>query len=203
MKQSSETIELPAARTDSAFAIERALSQRRSVRAFSEIPLTREEVAQLLWAAQGVTDADGLRTAPSAGALYPIEVYAVVGDVRQLASGIYRYEPREHRLVRHATEDRRVALAKAAYQKDWVATARAILAVIAIEARTSHKYARRAPRYVCMEAGHVAQNVLLQATALGLAATVVGAFDDSEVGEVLELRQGEEPLYLVAIGRRK
>jgi SagB-type dehydrogenase family enzyme len=203
MTHSAETVALPAPHTDGAFSIERALSERRSVREFAESALTLAEIAQILWAAQGVTDASGARTAPSAGALYPLEVYVVVGNVRQLVAGVYWYEPRQHRLARHAPEDRRIALAKAAYHQDWTAEGAVILAVTAVETRTTRKYGERGVRYVHMEAGHAAQNALLQAAALGLGGTVVGAFDDAEVAKVLGLRKGEQPLYLVPLGRPK
>jgi SagB-type dehydrogenase family enzyme len=203
MTHSAESVALPAPRTDGAFAIERALSERRSVREFSASALSLAEISQVLWAAQGVTDASGGRTAPSAGALYPLEVYVVVGNVRELAAGVYRYEPRNHRLARHGPEDRRGALAKAAYRQGWTAEGAAILAVAAVETRTTRKYGERGVQYVHMEAGHAAQNVLLQATALGLGATVVSAFDDAQVAKVLGLRKGERPLYLVPLGRPK
>lgn len=199
----AEAIALPAPRNESAFAIERALSARRSVREFSESALTLAEIAQILWAAQGVTDVSGGRTAPSAGALYPLEVYIIVGNVRDLAAGVYWYEPRQHRLARHAPEDRRAALAKAAYHQDWTAEGAVILAITAVETRTTRKYGERGVHYVHMEAGHAAQNALLQAAALGLGGTVVGAFDDAEVAKVLGLRKGEQPLYLVPLGRPK
>jgi len=201
MIHSADTVTLPAPRRESAFAIERALSERRSVREFAESALSLADVSQILWAAQGVTGASGARTAPSAGALYPLEVYVVVGNVRQLAAGVYWYEPRQHRLARHAPEDRRAALARAAHHQDWTAEGAAILAVTAVEARTTRKYGERGARYIHMEAGHAAQNALLQATALGLGATVVGAFDDAAVAKVLGLRKGEQPLYLVPIGK--
>ncbi|MCL4799749.1 MAG: SagB/ThcOx family dehydrogenase [Burkholderiales bacterium] len=201
MIPSAETVALPAPRRDGAFAIERALAERRSVRNFGDAALTLAELSQLLWAAQGVADASGQRTAPSAGAIYPLETYVVAGNVRDLATGIYRYEPRRHRLVRHAREDRRASLAAAAHGQDWTAAAPAMLVIAAVETRTTRKYGDRGARYVHMEAGHAAQNALLQAAALGLGGTVVGAFDDAEVRRVLELRSGEQPLYLIPIGR--
>ena len=194
-------IELPKPRTDSSFAVERALIARRSVRSFGGSALTLAETSQVLWAAQGVTHASGLRTAPSAGALYPIELHLVVGNVQQLATGIYRYDPWQHALVRHVREDKRLMLAKAAYDRNWIAGAQAIVAVTSVPARSAPKYGERSVRYTYMEAGHATQNVLLQATALDLAATAVGAFDDAGMGAVLGLPACEHPLYLIALGR--
>ncbi|RPI44196.1 MAG: SagB/ThcOx family dehydrogenase [Betaproteobacteria bacterium] len=201
MTASPGTIVLPAPSADSGWSLERAVAARRSVRTFAAGSITLAEVSQLLWAAQGVTDASGLRTAPSAGALYPLEVYVVLGQTRELAAGIYRYEPRPHRLERRGAEDRRAALARAAHGQDWIAAAGVILAITAIPARTTRKYGERGVRYVHMEAGHAAQNTLLQAMALGLGGTVVGAFDDAAVGAILGVARGEEPLYLVVLGR--
>lgn len=200
---SAERIALPAPRRDGGVALARALTERRSVRSFSAAALTREEISQVLWAAQGVSGASGMRTAPSAGALYPLEVYVVVGNARELAAGTYRYEPARHRLARHAPQDRRAALARASHQQDWIAAGAAVLVLAAVETRTTRKYAERGVRYVHVEAGHAAQNVLLQATALGLGATVVGAFDDAEVRKVLALRKGAQPLLLIPIGKTR
>jgi len=184
---------------ESACALERALHERRSVREFGAAPLSPAAVSQLLWSAQGVSH-DGHRTAPSAGALYPLALYLVAGHVRDLAAGVYRYEPAEHRLSQVAAGDRRNALAEAAQGQRWIADAAAILAIAAVERRTAVKYGNRGVRYIHMEAGHAGQNVLLQAAALGLGAAPVGAFEDDAVAAVLSLRASEEPLYLIAVG---
>lgn len=197
----SEPITLPAPRQDSGFSIERALLERRSMRTFHRAPLTREEISQLLWAAQGTTSGDGLRTAPSAGALFPLELYLITGGIGHLHAGTYRYLPARHALARLATGDARGDLAAAALGQECVADAAAVIAVTAVPARTTGKYGNRGLRYIHMEAGHAAQNVLLQATALGLGAVPIGAFDDAKVAEVLALPKGETPLYLIALGR--
>lgn len=199
--QMPAAIALPAPRHDSDFSLERALERRRSVREFRDAPLTLPEISQVLWAAQGITNADGLRTAPSAGALYPLELYIVIGAVRDLSPGIYHYEPRRHVLIPTGTGDRRRELAARALGQGSVADAAAVLVFTAVERRTTHKYGGRGTRYVHIEVGHAAQNVLLQATAWGLGAVVVGAFDDAGVSGLLKLPQGEAPLYLVPLGR--
>lgn len=187
-------IELPAPRTDGDVSLEEALRVRRSVREFTSEELTLEEISQLLWAAQGITATWGGRTAPSAGALYPIEVYAAT------PSGLSHYVPDGHRAEVVSQDDLRAALSEAAGGQAAVADAPAVLAITAVPARTEAKYGERAERYVLLEAGHVAQNVLLQAVALGLGGVPIGAFSDDEVGRVLGLEPGEVPVYLVAVG---
>jgi len=184
---------------ESAYSFERALYERHSLREFGAAPLPLAAVSQLLWSAQGVSRS-GHRTTPSAGALYPLELYLVAGNVRDLAAGVYRYDPAEHRLSEAAAADRRNALAEAALGQTWIADAAIILAIAAVERRTTHKYGERGVRYVYIEAGHAGQNVLLQAVALGLGSAPVGAFDDDAVAAVLSLRASEQPLYLIAVG---
>jgi SagB-type dehydrogenase family enzyme len=196
----AEIVDLPGPRTDGDLSVERALQLRRTVRAFRRAPLTLAQAAQLLWAAQGITRVDGRRTAPSAGALYPLQLYLVAGNVTGLAPGIYRYEPAAHRLRRVVAGERRADLAHAALGQSWIAAAPAILAFGAIESRTTRKYGGRGVAYVYIEVGHAAQNVLLQAQALGLGAAVVGAFDDGRVTGVLGMSGKERPLYLIPVG---
>jgi SagB-type dehydrogenase family enzyme len=175
--------------------LEEALAQRRSIRSFDDQLLTRAELGQLLWAAQGITSPSGLRTAPSAGALYPLEVYAVTPD------GAYRYQPQGHQLVLQVQGDVRSALAAAALSQSSVSDAPTVIVIAAVYARTAQKYGQeRSPRYVHLEAGHAAQNVLLQAVALGLGAVPIGAFYDEQVKEVLRLPADQQPLYLIPVG---
>jgi len=195
-------ITLPPPRTESGTSLEAAILKRRSVRTYREEPLTLAEIAQLLWAAQGVTGAGGLRTAPSAGALYPLEILVVTGNVTELVPGVYRYRPVGHTLTRIREGDVRKDLAGAALGQAVVRDAPVVIVIAGIPERTTGKYGERGVRYVHMEAGHSAQNVCLQATSLGLGTVTVGAFDDREVHEVLGLDPGEEPLYLIPVGRR-
>jgi len=202
MTQAGEIIALPPPRLDSDYSLERTLRERRTVRTFGKAPLTLAEVAQLLWAAQGVTSTPGLRTAPSAGALYPLEVYLLAGHVNGLAAGVYQYAPEQHGLKRHLAGDRRSELAAAALGQSWVQQAAAVIVFTAAEARITWKYRERGIRYLYIEAGHAAQNVLLQAVACGLSAAVVGAFDDRRVEQTLQLPKQERVLYLTPVGRR-
>lgn len=192
---------LPEPRRDGSFPLERALAERRSVREFAGAALRLEELAQLAWAAQGQSAPGGHRTAPSAGALYPLELFVVAGNVQGLATGVYRYQPSLHRLAPLAEGDRRGELVKAAWAQLWVGQAPAIFVIAAVERRTTAKYGPRGVRYVHMEAGHAAQNVLLQAVALGLGGTVVGAFSDGAVKDAAALPREVEPLYLIPVGR--
>lgn len=194
---------LPKPRPDSQISVESALRRRRSVREFEKRPLTLSEVSQLLWAAQGFSDPEGKRTAPSAGALYPLEVLVVTGRAGELPAGVYRYRPASHDLRLLAQGDKRPKLAAAALAQDWLADAPVTIVLAAVLARTARKYGRRAERYMHLEVGHAAQNVHLQAVALNLGTVVVGAFDDAEVKRVLSLDTEEQPLCLMPVGRSR
>lgn len=192
---SQPSITLPAPRQDGPLSLEAALQRRRSIRSFTREPLRQEEIGQLLWAAQGITDAEGFRTAPSAGALYPLECYVAT------ETALFHYEAAGHRLTQRVAGDQRGALASAALGQSAVGGAAVVIVITAAEERTAGKYgAERARRYAALEAGHAAQNVLLQAVTLGLGAVPVGAFTDREVSALLRLPDGEEPLYLIAVG---
>jgi SagB-type dehydrogenase family enzyme len=192
---SAHILELPAPERKGRMSLEQALAVRRSVREFTRQILTERELSQLLWAAQGITRADGLRTAPSAGALYPLEVWVAT------ASGFYHYEPHKHRLTQHHERDLRPEVYRSALMQEAILQAPAVFVIGAVYQRTARKYGeQRTPRYVPMEAGHSAQNLLLQAVALGLGGVVIGAFDDREVEGVLSLPAEQKPLYLIPVG---
>lgn len=177
-----------------------ALATRRSVRRFGTQPLSLAAVGQLLWAAQGLSAA-GRRTAPSAGALYPLELHLVAAHVDGLSPGAHRYLPEAHALRRTDVEITPAALQSAALGQASVGMAPAVVAITAVEARSAVKYGTpRAARYAAFEAGAAAQNLALQAVALGLASLVVGGFDDAAVRRALQLPDGEQPLVLMPIG---
>jgi len=200
--RAASMVTLPNPSLTGVLPVKSALHSRRSVRDFAPQPLTLAEVSQLLWAGQGITGAGGTRTAPSAGALYPLELYLVAGNVSALVNGVYKYHPREHALNRVADGDQRAALASAAYGQDWVNEGAAVI-VVAAHGRTTRKYGQRGVRYVHMEAGHAAQNIHLQAVALNLGTVVVGAFDDDKVKKIIRLPDDEQPLCLLPVGRIK
>ena len=192
---SANVLQLPSPEQKGKMSLEEALSRRRSVREFTHEVLTERELSQLLWAAQGITHAEGMRTAPSAGALYPLEVYVAA------ASGFYHYEPGSHRLVQLSDRDLRAAMRRAAWDQEAITRAPAVFVIAAVYERTSGKYgAARAPRYVHMEAGHAAQNLLLEAAALGLGGVPMGAFEDEALQKALRLPEDHRPLYLIPVG---
>jgi SagB-type dehydrogenase family enzyme len=201
--EQNSVIKLPDPRYDSDVSLEQSLLQRRSVRSYTNEPLTLGEVSQLLWAAQGVTDARGFRTAPSAGALYPLELYVVAGNIQDLAAGVYRYEPDGHRLIRIREGDIRDELAQDALGQNCVKEGAVAFVLTAIYERTTGKYGERGIRYVHIEVGHAAQNLCLQATAINLGAVTVGAFYDERIAGLLNLPKGEQPLYIIPVGRKE
>ena len=202
MAEANEHIKLPNPRIMGKQSVEMLFKQRRSVRSYQKSPLNLAEVGQLLWSAQGVSDAQGLRTAPSAGALYPLKLFVIVGDVNELSPGIYQYNPEKHSLLKTVNGDLRKSLQKAALDQSCIGGAAIIFVFTAIYQRTTWKYGKRGVRYVHMEVGHAGQNLFLQAEALGMGTVVVGAFDDDEVREVLNLDTDVQPLSLMPVGRK-
>ena len=194
-------VSLPAPDTAGGMPLTQALESRRSVRAFrSADSLSQPQLSQLLWAAQGITAPRGRRTAPSAGATYPLAVLCLVERVSGLPAGLYRYDPEDHRLLPLLLREGMASeLATACLGQTWMGRASAVLILTAVYGRTTGHYGQRGVRYVDMEAGHAGQNLYLQATALGLGTCAVGAFRDQEVADLLRL-SGEEPLYLFPVG---
>ena len=201
--QSQKPIKLPEPVYQSQTSVEEAIKSRRSIRAYKNAPLSLQQLSQILWAAQGITSTGGYRSAPSAGALYPLELYVVVGQVEGLTPGVYQYHPQGHKLTVKIEEDKRIALARASVMQSWMAKAPAMLVVTAFYSRTTVKYGPRGKRYVHMEVGHAAQNVYLQAAALDLGTVMVGAFVDTAVKEILSLKKTEEPMAIMPVGIKK
>ena len=190
-----KVIDLPEPTLKGTVTVEETLAQRRSVRSFTAEPLTIEEISQLVWAAQGITfPSKGFRTAPSAGALYPIELYIVTAD------GLYHYVPQGHKLRVLNESDLRGELVRAAGGQSFVRDAAANFVVTAVYDRTTRKYRDRGNRYVHFEVGHVGQNIHLQAVALGLGSVPVGGFREERVKSALSLPPGHEPLYIIPVG---
>ncbi len=194
-------VPLPEPQYDSDVSLEQTLLERRSVRDYTGEALTLDDVSQLLWAAQGITDPRGLRTAPSAGGTYPLETYLVVADVANLTPGVYRYDPVQHSLMKVLDGDIMAELATAALGQNFVKEGAANIVFTAVYERTTRTYGDRGIRYVHMEVGHAAQNVYLQAVALNLGTVVIGAFHDDQVKGILGLPEEEQPLYVMPIGR--
>ncbi|MFQ6136039.1 MAG: SagB/ThcOx family dehydrogenase [Candidatus Hydrothermarchaeales archaeon] len=175
-------------------SLEEVLSERRSIRTFSG-DITDEEISQLLWAAQGITSEDGLRATPSAGALYPLEIYVLT------ILGVFRYIPEKHELETIKELDARRDVAKAALKQMFISQAPLVIVITAVFERTMWKYGQRGIRYVYIEVGHAAQNILLQCVSLGLKAVPVGAYKDEEVRKAIGAPPEHRPLYIIPIGR--
>ena len=201
--EGGEVISLPEPQTDSSVSIEGALKQRRSERDYSDDAIKLTDLSQLLWAAQGITHRRGYRTAPSAGALYPLEAYVVAGKVEGLAAGVYKYQPQRHRLLQVASGDRRGDLAAAALGQSFIKRGPASIVFAAVYERTTRKYRERGIRYVHMEVGHAAQNVHLQAVSLNLGTVVIGAFYDEKVHKIVGSPDDEAPLIIMPVGKRR
>lgn len=191
-------IELPKAEYETGvLSLEKLLAHRRSCRNFAAKPLSIEQISRIMWSAQGKAEPGEYRTCPSAGATYPLEVYAVTQE------GLYHYEVEGHRLEQVSDRDLRKELAGAAFRQQFVAEAPLVVVFAAKFARTTRRYGQRGLRYVYMEAGHAAQNVHLQAEALGLGSVAVGAFDDDAAKEVLSVPAELDVIYMVAVGHRR
>lgn len=191
-----QRVALPDPDTKGEVTLESAISQRRSRRDFSEEQLSEAELGQLLWAAQGITNSAGHRAAPSAGALYPLEIYVVTAD------SVAHYLPNGHELEARDSVDLRDTMADAAFAQDFVGAAPAIIVVTTVPARTETKYGALGEGYAMLEAGHATQNLLLQAEALGLAAVSVGGVDPDQLRELLALPPDHHPIYVIPVGRR-
>ncbi len=189
-----EITDLPAPDTAGEISLEQTLVERRSGREFAPTEPTLHVIGQLFWAGQGITDERGHRTAPSAGALYPLELYAVT------ATAVLHYVPDGHRMESRSDTATLARLGDLAFGQDFLNSAPAVFVVVGVDARTVAQYGALAPDFVEREAGHVTQNILLQATALDLAAVPIGGFDPAGAARLLALPPGHEVIYLVPVG---
>ena len=193
-----KTIDLPKPRLKGGVSVEETIQKRRSVRSFAAKDISLEDISQLLWSAQGLTDErHGLRASPSAGALYPLEVYVASKD------GVFHYLYDGHKLAVISDKDVRKELAVAAYGQNVIEEAPLDIIICAVYERVTSKYGERGIRYTDMEAGHAAQNVFLQAAALELYSVPLGAFTDAAVARVLNLPRDVKPLYILPVGYKK
>lgn len=199
-QQPAGTVRLPEARRQGTMSLEAALAARRSTRALARDSLDLAHVAQLLWAAQGINRPDGHRTAPSAGAQYPLELYLVATRVRNLPAGVYHYRPARHDMETVAIGDRLPELVSAATRQAWMADAAATIVFAADYGHMASRYRERAERYVPMDVGFAAQNLYLQAAALGLGTTFAGSFQDTALARIVGLPEGQRPLGLMPVG---
>ncbi|MGB9810511.1 MAG: SagB/ThcOx family dehydrogenase [Dictyoglomus turgidum] len=200
--QNGKVIKLPTPSFKSSLSIEEALLYRRSKRFYKDLPLTTQELSQILWASQGISDSDyKFRTCPSAGALYPLEVYISILKVEGIESGIYKYTPEKHEIIQLYKNHKRDELYEASLKQEWVKWAPVVLIICASFYKTKARYGERGIRYIYIETGHCAQNIYLQCVSLGLGTVAVGAFDDDEISKILNLPKFEIPTYLMPIGK--
>ena len=200
-KTNEDIIQLPVPKLQSETSVEEALNKRRSIRNYTKQPLSLEEVSQILWAAQGITEKNySLKTSPSAGALYPLEVYLVTANVKDISEGIYKYNPLNHSIKKIDDGDKRVEISNASLKQDAIEECSALVIITAIYERTSVKYGDRAERYVHMEVGHAGQNIYLQAVSLGIGTVMMGAFQDDALKKTLKLPANEFPLAIYPMG---
>jgi SagB-type dehydrogenase family enzyme len=191
---------------DGKTSVEEAISGRRTIRDFQPKPLSFPQLSQLLWSAQGITDeVKGFRASPSGGALYPLDIYTIVGDggVKGLESGVYLYHPESHGIQLITKGDKRRDVAGASLRQMWMARAPVIFVITSEYERITRKYGSRGIRYALIEAGHVGQNIFLQSEALGLGAGIVGAFQDNEMINVIGAPLAHEPLIIMPVGYKK
>ena len=200
--QGAEAVKLPPPVKTGGMALAEALQIRRTVRRFASRPLDLVQVSQLLWSAGGATDPRGLRTAPSAGATFPLDLYLVVGErgVKALPAGIYHYRVEAHALAFVAPGDARAAVARASLHQSWMAEAPVMVVITGEYRRCTARYGERGVRYTHMEAGNVSQNLFLAAEALGLGAGIVGAFEDKALAQAVKLPPAHDPLLVMPVG---
>ncbi len=195
-----ERVQLPTPNFDGKISVEKAIKQRRSIRSYKQEPLTLAQVGQILWAAQGITNDNGFRATPSAGAIYPLEIYLIAGKMTDLVSGVYKYLSKDHVIIKISNGDKRSELSDAALSQEWIKEAPISIVVCGIYERTSKKYGENASKFVHMEVGCVAQNIYLQTTAMGLGTTFVGAIEKEKIVSVLHLDENEHALCILPVG---
>ena len=196
-------VRLPLPASQGEVSVEQAIKLRRTIRSFSSRALNLDQLAQLLWAASGITEDNGYkRAAPSAGALYPMDVYVVMGQdgVPPMEAGVYHYEPATHQLVKVLKGDMRSSVARASLSQMWMSKAPLTMIITAEYARATGKYGKVGIKYALIEAGHIGQNIFLQAQALGLEAGIVGAFHDAELTGAIHITSNHEPVLLMPVG---
>ncbi|MDX9701842.1 MAG: SagB/ThcOx family dehydrogenase [Candidatus Auribacterota bacterium] len=201
--QIAVSVELPKPEM-SGLTVEQAIMQRRSVRNYLPNPLTLAHLSQLLFAAQGITHTENgsaLRSAPSAGALYPLEIYLVADRITGLEKGIYKYIPQSHSVELISRGEHLEELSVICYNQMFIANGSCAIVMTAIPSRTTRVYNERGLRYIYMEAGHVSENIYLQSASLQLATVAIGAFRDQQLKKMLLIDESEEtPVYLNIIG---
>jgi SagB-type dehydrogenase family enzyme len=202
--RASTSVKLPKQKTSGKKSLEELIHARRSKRRYSSGPLTIEQISQILWAAQGITSNNGrYRSTPSAGALYPIETYINISNVKQLASGLYKYEPQNHNLKIINSKDLKKKIHRFALKQSSVLGAQAIIIISSTPNKTKIKYGSKTMKYIFIEAGCIAQNIYLQSEALGLGTVLIGAFNQERIKREFKLSENEVPIYIMPIGKKQ
>jgi len=212
----SKIIQLPNPILESETSVEEALNARQSVRTYSAEPLTISEISQMLWAAQGITRKKdtpprkwnekyewqgGKRTAPSAGGLYPMELYLLAGNVEGLDQGVYKYIVKNHSLIKVIDGDKRADVRDVSLKQKQITAGAAVIVIAAVYERTSIKYGDRSEKYIFTEVGHIGQNIYLQGGSLGIGTVMIGAYKDDGLKRVLNLPDDEKPMAVMPIGK--
>ncbi len=195
-------IELPPVKVSGNQLLE-AIWRRRSIRKYSSKPLTLKQLSVILWAAYGCRDRYcDERNVPSAGGIYPVKIYIVVGrnGVEGLDAGVYQYDEERHGLVEARSGDYRVDLYYACLEQEWVRDAPVSIVIVADPKPTFLVYRDRAERYIFQESGHIGQNIYLVSTMLGLGTVAVGAFYDDEVKKIVGVPREYMALYVMPVG---
>jgi SagB-type dehydrogenase family enzyme len=202
-QEASDVITLPQPQTDGGMSVEKALLERRSIRSFRNESLTLDEISQLCWAAQGITDDKGHRTSPSAMATYPLEVYLLAGNVTNLPAGVYHYSPQAHNLTTISLGNKISDLFNSSMvgREDWRKGSPAVFIITGVFERTNKVPGQDLSRFVYIEAGTSAENLLLEVVSLGLGSTYTAGFDENKTKEYLGLSLGEEPIGVLPVGR--
>ncbi len=195
------SIKLPVPEYTSNTSVEEALKNRRSIRDYRNSPISKKNLSQLLWSAQGTTYKNFFRTAPSAGALYPIEVYAAIGNVTDIKTGVYKYNPKKHELELIVYGDKRRGISSVALSQDFIQHAAVVIVLSVVYERVTGKYHEKGTTYTHMETGHASQNILLQAYSLKLGCVVIGAFYAQELNRLMNMEKDERPLYIIPVGK--
>jgi len=199
----SRLIALPKPKDKGRMSVEEAIWKRRSVREYLHTPITLDQLSQILWAAQGITDTkSGHRAAPSPGAKYALELYVFTreGGIRELPAGVYHYEPAAHSVRCIKTGDCTLSLQSAAGEQEQIGQASAIIALTSVFERATVKYGERGIQFAIQESGSAAENIYIESTALGLRTVMMGSFDDDMVGQLIGTKEGEKPLLLMPLG---
>lgn len=206
IKDANNIIPLPSPVLKGPVSVEEAIKERRTRRSFSSDPLTIKEWGQILWAAQGITSDEGIkkRAAPSAGALFPLDIYLILGENASAppGTGVFHYLPDQHALRCLSNKDFTKKAADVSLRQYWMAQAPGMILITAEYPRITRKYDNRGIRYAHIEAGHVAQNCFLQAESLRLNVGIVGAFEDNSLMELLPILKGHEPILILPVGRK-